>query len=274
MTYRVVLKCSNKGSTLSILIPHQKNFQSKVCRATEKHHLISWFHEMESKAWERAGSMVPNDIPEEILLVTGQMMTPKCWISHNSSDATCSIWFENLIHCLPLPSTKDPWIGYDLFPVLPLEGFQVVEGGTMPLSIFLTVYPSKRSHTRTHPPRALNRTGADRSAHLGLTPINRPGNMDSPSTGNVNIIFVHGLGGSAKGTWTHPQTKWFWPEGLLLRKGFESARAWTFGYSSDPAKLVGPANCLDLEDVTGQLLDKLYLHHQENGGVSNHITFC
>ena len=48
----------------------------------------------------------------------------------------------------------------------------------------------------------------------------------------VQIIFVHGLGGSKRGTWTHSQTRGFWPAWLKEHPGLDKVRLATFGYNS------------------------------------------
>lgn len=80
--------------------------------------------------------------------------------------------------------------------------------------------PSSRRRTNT----------ADRRADpLGLTAIYTP-----PSTPSVDIIFVHGLGGSSRFTWCkNHDLDLFWPlKWLPLEEDVSSARIFTFGYDS------------------------------------------
>jgi hypothetical protein len=49
----------------------------------------------------------------------------------------------------------------------------------------------------------------------------------------IQIIFLHGLGGSKRGTWTHAETNWFWPERLASEKGFDGVRIALFGYDAN-----------------------------------------
>jgi hypothetical protein len=81
----------------------------------------------------------------------------------------------------------------------------------------------------------------------------------------MDIVFVHGLNGSPVGTWTHPQTKWFWPRELTSEEGFENVRVSTFGYNS--RSLLGAHCVLDLKDFAMQLLSQLDGHLRVNGQV-------
>jgi hypothetical protein len=83
----------------------------------------------------------------------------------------------------------------------------------------------------------------------------------------VNIVFVHGLGGSLS-TWTHPKSKWFWPAGLAGDLRFENARILTFEYDS----LIGlhrgdPGTTLGITDFGRQLLLHLHLVYDQRGNV-------
>ena len=85
----------------------------------------------------------------------------------------------------------------------------------------------------------------------------------------VNIIFVHGLGGSSKGTWTHSETQSFWPEWLPEKNGLENVRIATFGYDANWSNITAPSNALGIADFAMQLLDALDLHYTEYGDVGS-----
>ena|SRR5579862_3204847 len=89
-----------------------------------------------------------------------------------------------------------------------------------------------------------------------------------PSTPQVDIIFVHGLGGSAKGTWTHRDSNSFWPLWLPKVQGLENARITVFGYDSAWNKIWKPNNVLDISDFADQLLNDLKRHYSRYGNVS------
>ncbi|KAL8848384.1 MAG: hypothetical protein Q9221_006583 [Calogaya cf. arnoldii] len=71
----------------------------------------------------------------------------------------------------------------------------------------------------------------------------------------VDIIFVHGLGGTSQKTWSRNRdTQFFWPrEWLPLEPGFERARILTFGYNAHFASS-GRENVLDIADFAKDLL--------------------
>ena len=108
-----------------------------------------------------------------------------------------------------------------------------------------------------------NKTSAGQSSdpppdHLGLKVVHEPtASPDDKSC--TNIVFVHGLGGSAKGTWTlEPDS--FWPAWLPKVRGLENCRIMTFGYDADWNKIWKPNNVLDISDFGDQLLNHLFLH--------------
>jgi hypothetical protein len=70
----------------------------------------------------------------------------------------------------------------------------------------------------------------DRIGPLGLTTVYRP---DADAV--ADIIFVHGLGGGSRKTWTkNSDPALFWPEQWLPQDPeFRNIRIHTFGYDSD-----------------------------------------
>ena len=88
--------------------------------------------------------------------------------------------------------------------------------------------------------------------------------LTESTNGDVaNIIFVHGLGGSARGTWTYEPGAKFWPSWLHHVKGLQNARVMTFGYDADWHRIWNPKNLLDVSDFATQLLDHLFRHYSK-----------
>jgi hypothetical protein len=83
----------------------------------------------------------------------------------------------------------------------------------------------------------------------------------------VDIIFIHGLGGGSRDTWTHPGTGAFWPDFLYEDDKFANARISTFGYDSNFVNIFLPNNVLDISAFAKQLLDDLDLHYEKYGEV-------
>jgi hypothetical protein len=100
------------------------------------------------------------------------------------------------------------------------------------------------------------------SEAFGLNIVSGPKNPDDCT----NIVFVHGLGGSARGTWSH-EVGSFWPAWLPAVNGLENCRIMTFGYDADWTKLWKPNNVLDISDFGKQLLEDLYQHYSNCGNV-------
>jgi hypothetical protein len=91
----------------------------------------------------------------------------------------------------------------------------------------------------------------DRSADpLGLTVVYAP--KESPS---VDIIFVHGLGGSSRKTWSkNRDPELFWPRTWLPSEpDICTARILTFGYNAHYRSLA-PNNILSISDFAKNLL--------------------
>jgi hypothetical protein len=98
---------------------------------------------------------------------------------------------------------------------------------------------------------------------IGLRVIHEP----KVGTDIVDIVFVHGLGGSARGTWTHYPSKTFWPTLLHEDQRFANVRISTFGYDADFQNIFGAKNVLSISDFAKQLLHVLDLHYDASGDV-------
>jgi hypothetical protein len=115
--------------------------------------------------------------------------------------------------------------------------------------------------------RLFTKSGSDGAVAncLGLQVLHDPQTPTDPNT--IDVIFVHGLGGSAKGTWTHPETNGFWPTWLLEKDGFENVRIATYGYNADYQNIFSRPNVLNIDDFSKQLLDAMFLHYHKHGDV-------
>lgn len=100
------------------------------------------------------------------------------------------------------------------------------------------------------------------ASEQGLNILHEPRtNVTKP----VNLIFVHGLGGSSVGTWTHPTTKAFWPALLREDPRFDNVRIATYGYDANYTNILGPKSILGIGDFAKQLLEHMDQHyHDEN----------
>ena len=83
----------------------------------------------------------------------------------------------------------------------------------------------------------------------------------------VKLVFVHGIEGTAKGTWTHPKSEEFWPLWLNETPGLENAQIITFGYDSRWTNIFMPLNYLGISEFSDQLLDGLDSHYRRYGDV-------
>jgi hypothetical protein len=104
------------------------------------------------------------------------------------------------------------------------------------------------------------------SGRLGLRLLHEP---RAEATTVVNIIFVHGLGGSPISTWTSTTaSKTFWPTLLHEDDRLANARISTFGYDADFKNILAAKNSLGIADFADQLLDGLDSHYEKYGDVS------
>jgi hypothetical protein len=71
----------------------------------------------------------------------------------------------------------------------------------------------------------------------------------------VQIIFVHGLGGSKKETWTDSKAN-FWPAWLRDEDGLENVRIAIFGYKAT-FNILAPNTNLSIPTFANQLLLKM-----------------
>lgn len=81
--------------------------------------------------------------------------------------------------------------------------------------------------------------------------------LHSPSEPLVDLIFVHGLGGGSRKTWSKTSSvTLFWPQEWLPKDpAFKNVRVHSFGYNSDWIK--GRENCLNIHHFGKSLLGEM-----------------
>ncbi|KAI4158786.1 MAG: hypothetical protein LQ342_007133 [Letrouitia transgressa] len=88
--------------------------------------------------------------------------------------------------------------------------------------------------------------------------------IHDPKEPECDIIFVHGLGGTAHQTWSwNRDLTYFWPAWLACELGLSSARSLTFGYNSN---FKGAATKLNITDFAKELLFHMLVFAQGFGG--------
>lgn len=95
---------------------------------------------------------------------------------------------------------------------------------------------------------------------LGLTLVHQP-----ESTPSLDIIFVHGLGGTSRTTWSWERNPdLFWPERWLpLEPEIKTARILTFGYDANFAA-TGSAPIIGVMDFAKALLHSIKFAKDED----------
>lgn len=81
--------------------------------------------------------------------------------------------------------------------------------------------------------------------------------LHSPSEPLIDFIFVHGLGGGSRKTWSKTSSvNHYWPQEWLPQDpAFKNVRVHSFGYNSDWAK--GKDNCLNIHHFGKSLLGEM-----------------
>ena len=97
-----------------------------------------------------------------------------------------------------------------------------------------------------------NRSGSEATSKMnlfGLTEIFTP-----PSKASVDVMFVHGILGHPKHTWTSEETDVFWPAELLPPiLEHEGARILTYGYDAKPDMFLDGHSRHTIDGVIGDL---------------------
>ena len=108
------------------------------------------------------------------------------------------------------------------------------------------------SSTSTLLPTTLTEDGVDNPS--GLLGLNL---LCSPSKPLVDFIFVHGLGGGSRKTWSKTSSiAHYWPQNWLSKDpAFKTVRVHSFGYDSDWIR--GKDNCLDIHQFGKSLLGEM-----------------
>jgi hypothetical protein len=112
----------------------------------------------------------------------------------------------------------------------------------------------------------------DRS-HSGCTSSLLPPALDTFPKKLVNIIFVHGLGGSARGTWTPAQAQVCWLEWIKDDKELQNVQIATFGYDASWKKIWVSRTVLGIADFAEQLFHGLSVERLRKVDFVHLLTF-
>ena len=112
--------------------------------------------------------------------------------------------------------------------------------------------PLRRGHSQDFETKRKERSSERRDDPLGLTILHEP---ESPPS--ADIVFIHGLGGSSRHTWSRNRDlQLFWPfEWLPYEPELATARIMTFGYNSHFSSVSHKQNnILNISDFSKDLL--------------------
>jgi pimeloyl-ACP methyl ester carboxylesterase len=108
-----------------------------------------------------------------------------------------------------------------------------------------------------HKPKHYNHRGVSRYKRRRLGPA-WPHLLHEPSEPLIDLVFVHGLGGGSRRTWSKtPHVEHYWPQHWLPKEPrFKNMRVHTFGYESSWRK--ESASILTIDDFGQALLAEIH----------------
>lgn len=111
-------------------------------------------------------------------------------------------------------------------------------------------------------PEHHHRPQGRRNDPMGLTVLHAP----ESKCWTVDILFIHGLGGSSLRTWCkNRDLEFLWPKRWLPEEpDLSTARILTFGYNANYASKKGRAS-LTIADFANDLLFRMKYNHDSNG---------
>ncbi|CAL8574483.1 hypothetical protein XPA_000443 [Xanthoria parietina] len=120
------------------------------------------------------------------------------------------------------------------------------------------------SDANSHLPGALERPFLlhhESDEHSDLVESRGLSVLYSPSEADLDLVFIHGLGGSSLKTWSFArQTENFWPLWLSQDPEFVATRILTFGYNAD---FRGPSTILNITDFAKDLVSRMLTFEEE-----------
>ncbi|CAI7624444.1 unnamed protein product [Penicillium manginii] len=90
------------------------------------------------------------------------------------------------------------------------------------------------------------------------------------SNSKIDLVFLHGLNGHPKSTWTHNTTDFFWP--WELRRHIPDARVLCYGYDSDVSPQLG-TNLIRIKSLAASFLSNLVNKRQEDHEIGRPLVF-
>ncbi len=122
-------------------------------------------------------------------------------------------------------------------------------------------------------PSSPNQIGGGNGQKGGKDPVGLMA-VNLPHHPVVDIIFIHGLGGSAWRSWSwEHDPRNFWPPWLALEPELKGARIYTFGYA---ASIRGSSSTMNILEFAKDLLLKMKYEKQQGSpiGSVSVVLFC
>jgi hypothetical protein len=115
-------------------------------------------------------------------------------------------------------------------------------------------------------PSSLNQIGGGNRQKGGKDPVGLIA-VNLPHHPVVDIIFIHGLGGSAWRSWSwEHDPRNFWPPWLAIEPELKGARIYTFGYA---ASIIGSSSTMNILELAKDLLLKMKYEKQQGSPIGS-----
>jgi pimeloyl-ACP methyl ester carboxylesterase len=89
----------------------------------------------------------------------------------------------------------------------------------------------------------------------------------------ISIIFVHGLTGSYRSTWTEKSSNIFWPKDLLAKDDLPPTRIWSYGYDAHIAHFWAMTSQNGIYDHASNLVNELSQERERTDTMGRPIIF-
>ena len=94
---------------------------------------------------------------------------------------------------------------------------------------------------------------------------------DGHPTPSVDIVFIHGLGGDGRKTWTHSKSEEFWPD--FLAKDIPNARIMSYSYDPKLLSVRRPASTSKFDNHARTFIELLAIKRIKEDATTRKVVF-
>jgi hypothetical protein len=130
-----------------VLVPGQEDLEYRGCVERQKAYLLTWFANVEERAWRYVNAMFQDTRPDKIFLTVGQTLTNEYAIFHQEASASqCEVVLEPSVGIPPMFHIN-ALLGYQFHRVTASIGFNTYHRtspeDTRQYSVYFEVVESK-----------------------------------------------------------------------------------------------------------------------------------